>query len=314
MAVDGNHETAAALLARTMALSGRSREAAALLRKVLSHCNRQWVVLTATTWLVDLLIELGDLDMATDLVRDSRVSAAGSCDLQQAQLLLMQGNLEYAAGRFRRGLDRLMACGRQLNALGAFNSAAYEWRPKASLCASALHRDDLAAVLAQREMEYTQKWGTPWRRALALHALALARRDEHSAHRLREAKNIMAGGQVRSGQPRVLYDLGVLLAEGFAYDEAGAVFADARAAARQSGNARLADCADHAIRRLATMRRSAAPTRQEIRVARLARAGQSNKEIAEQLHLSVGTVEQHLSNFYRKLSISGRANLSHAMT
>lgn len=48
---------------------------------------------------------------------------------------------------------------------------------------------------------------------------------------------------------------------------------------------------------------------QEAAVARLARAGRSNGEIARQLHLSVNTVQTHLAHVYRKLDIHRRWEL-----
>jgi DNA-binding NarL/FixJ family response regulator len=50
-------------------------------------------------------------------------------------------------------------------------------------------------------------------------------------------------------------------------------------------------------------------TTQEAKIAELARAGYSNKQIAEKLYLTVRTIEFHLSNVYRKLRISGRREL-----
>ncbi|MCZ0983331.1 helix-turn-helix transcriptional regulator [Streptomyces diastatochromogenes] len=50
-------------------------------------------------------------------------------------------------------------------------------------------------------------------------------------------------------------------------------------------------------------------TAQEARIGQLARAGYSNREIAETLFLAVRTVEFHLSSVYRKLGISGRREL-----
>ncbi|MEV4561331.1 AAA family ATPase [Kitasatospora sp. NPDC049285] len=50
-------------------------------------------------------------------------------------------------------------------------------------------------------------------------------------------------------------------------------------------------------------------SRAELRVAALAQAGQSNREIAQELHVTVSTVEQHLTRIYRKLGIPGRARL-----
>jgi DNA-binding NarL/FixJ family response regulator len=44
-------------------------------------------------------------------------------------------------------------------------------------------------------------------------------------------------------------------------------------------------------------------------VARLARAGKTNREIADQLYLSVNTVETHLRHIYRKLGIERRWQL-----
>ena len=51
-------------------------------------------------------------------------------------------------------------------------------------------------------------------------------------------------------------------------------------------------------------------TEAEQRVARLARAGRSNKEIADTLFMSVRTVEGHLSHVYAKLEIRSRTELA----
>jgi DNA-binding CsgD family transcriptional regulator len=47
----------------------------------------------------------------------------------------------------------------------------------------------------------------------------------------------------------------------------------------------------------------------ERRVAVLAVAGHSNRQIATALYLTVSTVEQHLTRVYRKLRVTGRADL-----
>jgi DNA-binding CsgD family transcriptional regulator len=51
----------------------------------------------------------------------------------------------------------------------------------------------------------------------------------------------------------------------------------------------------------------------ERRVAELAAAGQTNRQIAKALFITVKAVEWHLSNAYRRLRISGRAELSDAL-
>ncbi|MFL5864636.1 MAG: helix-turn-helix transcriptional regulator [Solirubrobacteraceae bacterium] len=55
-------------------------------------------------------------------------------------------------------------------------------------------------------------------------------------------------------------------------------------------------------------------TASERRVADLAADGRSNKEIAQVLYVTPKTVEVHLSNAYRKLSIRSRQQLGVALS
>jgi DNA-binding NarL/FixJ family response regulator len=54
-------------------------------------------------------------------------------------------------------------------------------------------------------------------------------------------------------------------------------------------------------------------TRSERRIAALAAAGSMNREIAEELVVTLATVEYHLRNAYRKLGIASRAELRTAL-
>ena len=54
-------------------------------------------------------------------------------------------------------------------------------------------------------------------------------------------------------------------------------------------------------------------TRSELRLARLAAEGRTNREIAQDLYLSEKTVEMHLGRAYRKLEVRGRADLGTAL-
>ena len=53
-------------------------------------------------------------------------------------------------------------------------------------------------------------------------------------------------------------------------------------------------------------------TASERRVAELARDGMTNRQIAEALFVTAGTVEKHLASVYAKLEIAGRAQLPQA--
>ena len=52
----------------------------------------------------------------------------------------------------------------------------------------------------------------------------------------------------------------------------------------------------------------------ELRVARMAAAGQTNREVAESLYLSAKTVENHLGRVYAKLGITSRTALPEALS
>jgi DNA-binding CsgD family transcriptional regulator len=51
----------------------------------------------------------------------------------------------------------------------------------------------------------------------------------------------------------------------------------------------------------------------ELRVARLAAAGQTNREIAQTLFITTKTASAHLSRAYRKLDVTRRSQLAEAL-
>jgi DNA-binding NarL/FixJ family response regulator len=65
--------------------------------------------------------------------------------------------------------------------------------------------------------------------------------------------------------------------------------------------------------RRAALSGPAALTPRERTVAQLAAKGRSSREIADELVVSVRTVDLHLSSVYRKLGIAGRAALGGAL-
>jgi DNA-binding CsgD family transcriptional regulator len=54
-------------------------------------------------------------------------------------------------------------------------------------------------------------------------------------------------------------------------------------------------------------------TPSELPIARLAAGGASDRQIAQELYLTVKTIEMHLSSVYRKLGVSARTQLSGAL-
>ncbi len=60
--------------------------------------------------------------------------------------------------------------------------------------------------------------------------------------------------------------------------------------------------------------RARSADRQRAARAALATAGRTNRQVAEELFVTLATVETHLSRTYRKLDITGRAALAEALS
>ena len=139
--------------------------------------------------------------------------------------------------------------------------------------------------------------------AAARHARALARED--AAELVRVAEELRAIGAALAGAEAAAQAAAILAAE--------ARPAAARRAAAL-GAALLADCEGATTPALqATATEPTGLTRREREIAALAAAGRSNAEIAEQLTVSVRTVESHLYHAMAKLGTSRRDALAAAL-
>lgn len=171
--------------------------------------------------------------------------------------------------------------------------------------------------------------------ARALHSLARLGAPERARDRLdvlgAQAQGRLVPARAAHVQALAGGDAAGLLAAGAAFEAMGAdlyaaeAFADAARALRAANRARDAGAAARESRRLVAQCQGAATpalvlveaasplTRREREVALLAAQGLSSKVIAEQLFLSVRTVENHLQRAYDKLGVSGREELASAV-
>ena len=154
-------------------------------------------------------------------------------------------------------------------------------------------------------------WGSAARH-LGLLAATMRRWDEAAGH-FQLALQAHAWIGARPWLARTQYDFAcLLLARGRTGDrqQAAGLLAEALAAARELGMTRLAD----QIERLPVGRRGSEAgslpsglTAREAEVLRRIAAGRTNRQIAEELVLSVRTVEHHVANLYAKIGARGRA-------
>jgi DNA-binding CsgD family transcriptional regulator len=196
------------------------------------------------------------------------------------------------------------------------NPASVDWRSQAALAHAALGRPAEARALAREEIELARRFGAPRALGIALRTLGVVG-DELGA--LREAVDVLAGSPARLEHARALADLGVALRHRRRAVEAreplrrGLDLAIRCSAAPLAERARTELLIAGARPRRHRLTGLDALTTNERRVASLAAEGRSNREIAQELHVSHKTVEKHLTAAYRKLGVGTRRELPGAL-
>jgi DNA-binding CsgD family transcriptional regulator len=237
-----------------------------------------------------------------------------------AELLYASGVLRAAAGNHQAAIEELQRCALDHPVLGGKNPAVVPWRSAAALSLAELGRHAEARALADDEVRRAGSFGAPRAIGIALRAQALVGPPAGRANGLTAALEVLAASPARLEHARVLVDLGATLRaagqrtaarepllEGLAL----AARCDARALERRA----KAELAAIGVRPRTTDRTGAESlTPSERRVAELAAAGGTNREIAQTLFVTEKTVETHLGRSFRKLDISSRRQLPDVLT
>ena len=162
--------------------------------------------------------------------------------------------------------------------------------------------------------------GAPRTVGISLRVLGLVEGGPAGEQRLRDAVGVLAESGARLEHARALVDLGAALRRANSRREARERLRAGIELAHRCGARALVERANDELAATGAHRRTIlytgleALTASERRVAQLAAAGSSNKEIAQALFVTVKTVEMHLSRVYRKLEISSRGQLAAALT
>ena len=268
--------------------------------------------------LIETLVDRGDLGRA-DHVLASGSSGQIPDGLTFNFLLEARGAARLAQGRHEEALADLEEFARRERGLRAANPAASAWRTRAAMALLGLGRIDEARRLAADNLARARRFGAPGAIGVALRYAGELADGDDGIGQLEEAVQMLAHSPARLAHAGALAALG-----GWLRRHARAV--DARAPLRQAFA--LADgCGATALRDRAREELLAAGGRpprstdrsanelsaSESRIARMAASGQSNREIAQALFLSLKTVEMHLSHSYRKLGIHSRTELPEAL-
>jgi DNA-binding NarL/FixJ family response regulator len=272
-----------------------------------------------TPWLAaqlgDVLRERGTLDEAAAVV-----ALPQSTDRQRALnvLLVARAEIYLAQRRAVEALAELEQFHRRYEAAGADNRAA-PWRPIAAQVLAVLDRREEALRLAREEVELARRWGAARPLGRALRVLGERESGARALELLREAVAALEGSPARLERAHALAALGAALRRAGQRIEARDLLRSALELAAAAGAEPLANRAQDELvaaggrpRRDPIESRSAL-TPSELRVARMAAEGMTNREIAQALFLSLKTIETHLRSVYRKLDIDSRHQLARAL-
>ena len=277
------------------------------------------------TWplafLVDALTELGDFTGA-----DQALAAAGALGgglpqlLAWAFVLEARGRLRVAQGRPHDGLGDLREAGECWKRLECDRASASRWREDAAVVLAQLGEPDEARRLAAEQLELARATALPRALGAATRVAGAVALRTDGIPLLREAVELLSDTPARLELARALVELGAALRRDGHRVEArdhlrrGLELAHRAAARPLAARAREELLAAGGRPRKSIFTGIEALTASELRVARLAAEGRTNRQIAENLFVTQRTVETHLRHAFQKLDVAKRDELPHELT
>ncbi|WP_413798252.1 AAA family ATPase [Streptomyces iranensis] len=225
-------------------------------------------------------------------------------------LLSARGQYSLATGQYESAYTAFRTCGERMRNWGVDVPGLSLWRVDAA--EALLHGRDRDEGRRLIDEQLTRAMG-PRSRALTLRVQAAYSPPAKRVDPLDEAADLLLSCNDQYERARVLADLSEAFSALRQHSRARRLLRQARHLAAQCGAIPL-------LRRLGAKPggpgwleepgpRIELLTDAERRVASMAAGGQTNRVIADQLFVTASTVEQHLTNVFRKLGVKGRQHL-----
>jgi DNA-binding CsgD family transcriptional regulator len=248
-----------------------------------------------------------DTSLARNVLTSCSAETTNPC--LASVLHLMQGALATAEGDLLSALGHYQECGRQMRRSGWRNPVLFPWRALTADLHRRIGDRDAAREAAEEDCLRAAEWGAPAALGRAHRILGDVVGGKEGITVLRDSVDILEGSVNKLELARSLLRLGIRLRE--------QSDPDATSHLRRCHELAL-DCGDLQLTvRARTIliedergRVSHVPlTKAELRVARLAAAGRTNRDIAQLLGVSQRAIEKHLTRSYRKLGVQHRGDL-----
>ena len=293
--------------------------AARVALRVLQEGDFQPGLAVAATVLADVAIEAGELDEAQELLAllPQEGWPAGVATVlipaTRARLRLAQGRPAEALADFQKCAAMFSAevWGMEMRDVGYLHA-----RAGAAQALLRLGDRERACETAQAELSDVRIFGTPRALGIALRVAGLMQGGKRGLELLGESVVALGNSPALLERAHSLVELGSALRRSGQRATAREPLAEGLDLAARCGARPLAARAREELKAIGARPRREwrtgleALTPGELRVIRLAAEGHSNRDIAQQLYVTLKTIEGHLSRAYDKLGISSRGELS----
>jgi DNA-binding CsgD family transcriptional regulator len=276
----------------------------------------------AATVLSDIAVEAGELGEAQALL-DLLPQQGWPAGVGTVLIPAARGRLRLAQGRAADALADFQACqalfGAEAWGMPIRDTGYVHARSGAALALLRLGERQEACELADAELADVRVFGAPRARGIALRTAGQARGGQEGLALLRDSVAVLDRSPALLERARSLTELGAALRRSGQRAAARDPLARALELAARCGARPLTARARDELKAAGARPRrpwrtgADALTPSELRVARLAADGRSNREIAGELYVTLKAIEGHLAHTYAKLGIEGRGQLPQAL-
>lgn len=228
------------------------------------------------------------------------------------QYLRARGHHYLATGRAFAALNDFETCGQLMRDRNPDLQELIPWRTDLARANLRIGKARVAKEWAQKQLKVRGGIGSRTR-AITLRVLAGASQLRHRTALLREAIDLL---QICGDRLELALAYADLSAAHYELGEYARARLLARQAAQEAEVCRIESPVGNRLERAEPTEATAAGagaaatlSDAECRVAALAALGYTNREISSRIHVTISTVEQHLTRVYRKLNVASRTEL-----
>lgn len=266
-----------------------------------------------------VLLRRGELIAAERLLDELWAGRERVAGCPGAALLSTRGELRAATGRHAEARNDFLASAERISWLPFANPEAFPWRIGLARCEAALGNDGEARRIATEAVGLAREAGGARGIGITLRDQGVVTGGPESIELLGEATEILGGTRARLQHAEALLEHGAALRRANFRKEAREPLREALELAHRCGAAPLEERARTELAATGARPRKAvysgveSLTPSELRVARMATEGMTNREIAQALTVTGKTVETHMRHVFQKLDVAKRAELAEVL-